>query len=223
MRSLRTPISSLWPAVAAFLTIAVVLSLSWTTWHPGAQGSTTVGPSPADAYVAVGMTTTVFIYVTDVQDLYGADVQLAFDTSLVEVVDADPGTPGVQIELLSDFLSPDWPIKNEADNKKGTIWYAVTQLNPSEPVSGSGPLAAIEFRGLAVGSSPITVTSQKLADRHGITIPATAQDGQITVGVATSTPTPTQTPGPAPTATPTPFPILYQLRLFPVFKNAPAP
>ena len=90
----------------------------------------------------VGETVTVDLYVENVIDLYGADVRPVFDTAIAQAEDADanPGN-GVQLHPLSDLLSPDFVVKNEIDNSLGTVWYAVTQLNPSPEVSGSGPIA----------------------------------------------------------------------------------
>ena len=96
----------------------------------------------------VGQDLVIDIYVQDVVDLYGADVRLSFNTSIAQVVDANPTLAGTQIQPLATFMSPDFVIKKEANNSAGTIWYAATQINPSPPVSGSGPLAC-NFAGCA--------------------------------------------------------------------------
>ncbi len=167
----------------------------------------------------------VNIYVQDVIDLYGADVRLSFDPSVAQVVDADPSLPGTQIQPLADFMSPDFVIRKEANNSAGTIWYAATQLNPSQPVSGSGPLARITFHADTAGSFVMPITSAQLSKAGGIPIPVSIQDCSVTfqsltpasptftptrtptataVPSATSTPTPTHTPSPTFTLTPTP-------------------
>jgi hypothetical protein len=125
-----------------------------------------------------------------VTDLYGADFRLSFDPTLLEVQDAD-GNPanGVQIQAAS-FPAPNFVVKNEADNSAGTLWYAVSQMSPTEPISGSGVAASITFKGLAGGTSSVAFTYQKIVEIDGEQIPATTQDGQITVvGTETSTPT----------------------------------
>jgi hypothetical protein len=48
--------------------------------------------------VGVSNTVTVDVMVGDIESLYGAQVELTFDPTLVEVVDADGFTPGIQIE-----------------------------------------------------------------------------------------------------------------------------
>jgi hypothetical protein len=153
-----------------------------------ANSTTTIGPRPNSAFVEPNGTTTVYISVTDVVALYGADCRLAFDPDVVTVVDADTGHSGIQIEPLSDLMEPDWVLSNTADNENGTIWYAATQVTPTMPVSGSGALAAIEFRaGSATGSSPITVTYQKLVHEDGTQVTATSESGVIWVGPSVPT------------------------------------
>ncbi len=172
---------------------------------------------PVNATVQVGQTAVVNMYIQDVVNLYGADIRLEFDPAVVQVVDADSYSPGTQIEPLYSFLSPDFVIKRVACNtvepanpdcsKAGFIWYALTQVNPTSPVSGSGAIAAITFRGIAAGTSPITMTYAKAADRNGITIPLDMQSGSISVPApptATFTPTFTPSATASPTASSTP-------------------
>jgi hypothetical protein len=124
-------------------------------------------------------TVDVEIWINDVTDLYGADVRLSFDPNVVEVVDADPNTAGVQI-ADGDLLGNIFTAKNEVDNSAGTIFYAVTQLNPQPPANGSGLLAVISFRAKSVGASDLDFTYTKLANRDGEELPATSSNGDIT-------------------------------------------
>ena len=116
----------------------------------------------------------VEVWVSDVTDLYGLDVQLVFDPTRFEIIDADPFMAGVQVIPRNDLLSSDLVIKKEADNTIGTIWYAVTQLNPTPAVSGSGAAFAFKLRPLMLGAGEFSFDSFKLANRDGEIIPATA-------------------------------------------------
>jgi hypothetical protein len=152
--------------------------------QPASRGfaqSTTILIQPSAPDVNVDDTVTVDIRIEDVTDLYGVDVRLSFDPTLLKVQDAD-GNPanGIQIQEGS-FPAPDFRVKNEADNDAGTIWYAVSQQNPTGPISGSGVAASVTFRGLAEGTSSVAFTYQKIVEIDGERIPATTQDGQITV------------------------------------------
>lgn len=127
-----------------------------------------------------GDTVSFTIYVENVVGLYAADVQMSFDPAVAQVIDADSNKGGTQIEMLDEFLALDFTVRDRADNMAGTIWYANTQVNPSQPVSGSGPLARVTMQSLTHGSFNVPITSQELAMIDGTTIPATTRDCRVT-------------------------------------------
>jgi hypothetical protein len=136
---------------------------------------------PAVASEWSGTSIQVELYIQDVADLYGADVRLSFDASGLQVEDANNyPDDGVQIEPISDFLSADFIIKKDADNDEGTIWYAVTETNPTEPATGSGSIARATFDALRAGTYTLPFTYHKLTTRTGEEIPSAVQDCQIT-------------------------------------------
>jgi len=163
--------------------------LVWLGEASLAQG-TRVTLSPASAQVAVGETVTVDVRVEDVTSLWGARVYLTFDPAILEVVDADSDTEGVQI-ARGDFIDPregrSWALVNQADNTAGTVEYASLLLNnarnPTPPASGSGVLARITFRGLAGGNSAVAFSSQdvELYDGQGASILTMTEDGAVIV------------------------------------------
>lgn len=164
--------------------------------------------APASVQVAAGETVDVAVEVVDVVDLYAFDVTVTFDPQVVEVVDADPNLPGVQV-AQGLFLDPGFAVINAADNTAGSAHFVMTQLNPSGAKSGTGSLVVVKLLGKQVGaSSPLTVEDPELARRDGSAIPATPESGQVDViaaGGPTSTPMPTQGAG-TPMATTTPEP-----------------
>ena len=147
--------------------------------------------------VASGQAAPFTVSISGVQDLYGFDLQLRFDPTVLEVVDSDVSTPGIQV-VAGNFLSPDFVVRNQADNQAGTVEFVVTQLDPSPARSGSGTLFTVSFRGLGPGgTSQVTAGRSKLADRNGVLIPATVAPGEMRVvgegspGGSTATLTPT--------------------------------
>lgn len=167
---------------------------------------------PASVQVAAGETVDVAVEVVDVVDLYGFDVTVTFDPQVVEVVDADPNLPGVQM-AQGLFLDPGFAVINAADNTAGSAHFVMTQLNPSEAKSGTGSLLVVKLLGKQAGtSSPLTLEDPQLARRDGFMIPSTPVSGQVDViaaGGPTSTSMPTQGAGtpmatapPGPTALP---------------------
>lgn len=177
----------------ALMIIASLLGAVLLASQPASKGfaqGTTILIQPSSSNVNVGSTVTVDIRIENVLDgddgLYGVDVRLSFDHTLLEVQDADSNPAnGIQIQEGS-FPAPDYVVKNEADNGAGTIWYAVSQQNPTGPVSGSGVAASVTFKGLAIGTSSVTFTYQKIVKKNGEQISATTQDGQITVAPPTA-------------------------------------
>jgi hypothetical protein len=196
--------------VVSFLVIVLFFSL---TSFVHAQGGT-AELGVFDAYqVAPGGVVQVPVSIRNVQGLYGLDFTLEFDPALVQVVDNDPSTPGIQA-ALGNFLDRGLLLFNSADNEKGNFHFAMAQYNPSEAKSGEGIVLMISFRGMAAGESPITVTKVQLASRDGIEIPSKGVDSTLTIRMnaptqaatfpvvestgllrlGTFTPTPTATP-----------------------------
>lgn len=153
------------------------------------SGPTIVRPDPVETAAGLNQTATVTLFVENVADLYGADIRLTFDPAILQVVDADPASAGVQIAPRADLLKPDFVVKRKACNAAnpadadcqvgGLVWYAATQVNPSAPATGSGPLAAITFRRIAPGDTQLRISDQELVTRSGQVIPAQTTDGRV--------------------------------------------
>jgi hypothetical protein len=174
----RLPLYSRLVATLALLLVAFLLSGPLTGTGSAQEGATVhleplPGQEGAEA-IPVG------IRIENATRLYGAEVHLVFDPARLEVQDADPDTEGVQIQV-GDFPSPDFVVQNQADNVKGTIDYAVTQLAPREAVDGSGVLATVTVKGKDKGTSSLTFVGAKLADPDGQEIPSQAVDGQVEI------------------------------------------
>lgn len=171
-----------------------------------AQGGTVIRLDASPAQIDVGGTTTVTLRLENVSNLYGIEVSLTFDPSLLELQDANPAEDGAQV-TLGTFLSPDFIVRNAANNATGMVDIAFTQVSPRQPVSGSGVLATMTFKGKQSGTSALQFQKSLLSDPDGKSIAVTPSGASIVVGTSgpTDTPTPTATSGPAqPTATPTP-------------------
>ena len=129
---------------------------------------------PADGSYRADAPLTVEVYVQDVVDLYGADVQLRFDPTLFQVRDADPGRPGIQVVIHNELLYPDFLLHGEADPVVGRIWYAAAQRNPREPAQGSGRLFSFTVDPLRTGLGAFAIVYQELSTRDGELIPVVA-------------------------------------------------
>lgn len=183
-------------AIALLFSLLLVIG-AWPASSTQAA-SATAALTPSSQSINVGQVTTVALQVQNVDNLFGYQVAIIFDPSLLEVIDADATKPGVQV-ALGTFLKADFVQQNGADNIVGAIVCVVSQLAPSPAVTGSGTLLTITFRGKAQGVSNVRFTDLRLARSDGTEITTTRTDAQIAVGT-TVPPTPTTI---VPTATAT--------------------
>lgn len=185
---------SSWRRRAVRSSLGVFLLAAVVSETPPASAQETAYVRVASTEIGQGLTGTVSVAVEGVRDLYGADIQVRFDPTLLRAEDANPSKPEIQLRV-GTFLSPDFVIRDSIDNASGSVHYAVTQLNPSPARDGDGILFTIEFRALGgTGSTDITVTSASLATRGGERIPHEVDPGRVTLVPAAGAP-----------ATPTPF------------------
>lgn len=154
-------------------------TLATTAAGPDADATIRCDPAPASQFN--GNTININLYLENVADLYGADVKLLFDVVNLQVVDASPAEPGIQLLPLAGFLAPDFVLRKIGDNVSGSAWYAVTQLNPHLPVTGSGPIVRVTLQALRAGTFVLPFdNTYKLANRQGMRIPAIALPCTIT-------------------------------------------
>ena len=192
------------PARRTLWTGLVLLLLTLTASGCALLGGkpTEVKIEPATITVDVGQTVDVFVNVENVKDLFAVELTLNYDANLLEVVDANPNQEGTQISP-GDFLALDSLYINEASD--GTIEYVLSQVDPHQPVNGSGTLVRITLKGKANGATSLVLTGTALFDKGNSGIPATAKNGTITItgtAAAAVAPLPTNTPEPAPTPIP---------------------
>jgi LysM repeat protein len=191
---------------------------------PAVQPDLVLRLEPLTQLVNVDETTVMQIRLDNAVNLTVIDLQLRFNPTLLEVLDADEARDGIQIQL-GNFINPADVITNQVDNGAGVITYYATPIS----ANGSGLLAAITFRGKNPGVTDISFTLIDLSSQgEPVTVPPPAP-GRITVNpgigpTATFTPTPlpptlpptftpppvvvagTPTPTFTPSATPTPTP-----------------
>lgn len=144
------------------------------------QPQTTLQVDPQALQIRVGEEATIDLAIEQAFELYGIEVHLTFDPGLLQVVDADAGQEGIQIEP-GTLPIPDFVVQNAANNQAGTIDYASTQLPPNKPSEGSGLIARIRLKALKPGTSQLRFDQFLLADTGGGSIAASARHGQVTV------------------------------------------
>jgi hypothetical protein len=124
---------------------------------PQAQSLPLLSIGPAMSQVQSGADITVPVTVTDIADLYAYQ----FD------VNYSPGVLDAQAVQEGPFLRPGGTIflPGQIDNNTGTIGaIAGTRIGQAPGVSGNGLLAAVSFRVIGAGSSPIAFSRITLLD-----------------------------------------------------------
>ncbi len=133
-----------------------------------ADGDGRLRLSATDTTLSVNQEVTVDVQVENIPTIYGADIRLTFDPNVLEVVDADEDSPGIQLHP-GQFIDPEksFILQLSADNEAGTVDYALSLLNPAPPVEGKGILVQITFRAKAEGDTPITITEGQFGTQTG--------------------------------------------------------
>ncbi len=153
------------------LALLVIFLAFFSTQWAYSQADTRVRVSPAQVTLQPGKSTTIEIWVDDVEALFAFAADIHFDPGLISAKDLTPG----------GFLEPDREIIKEIDPDNGIIQYHMSQWGQSTPSkSGSGVLFSFEITLLdATAGSDIKIEHILLSDRNGIEIPCEAQHGVV--------------------------------------------
>jgi len=88
------------------------------------------------------------------QPVDSAGAYIDFDPTLLQVVDADPLTPGIQIQ---QEVGLNTLMYNNVDNVLGHIDYGAATAPTGQPLTGTITLASVEFQALApTGGTPLS-------------------------------------------------------------------
>lgn len=151
--------------LAILVLMALVLGLA-TPVSVLAQGRTQVYLLPPSDALTTGQPVTIDIIADGVSNLYGAEIHVRFDPTLLRLEDADPQQDGVQL-APGTLLDPGqgFVVANQSDNQAGTAVFAITLVNPAQPVEGSGVIAQLTMVPLQPGPLRVELESAKLVTR----------------------------------------------------------
>jgi len=136
-----------------------------------AQGTTVLAVSPTTSTALTCDETIITIWVQDVVALYGYDVSVSFTPGSIQVLEVTNG----------GFLESGSIMADQIDNTAGTIWFAMTQVAPSLPKTGSGDLIRIRLHALTPGATVnFTITDGSLSNINNQLIPFVVQNGSLT-------------------------------------------
>lgn len=138
--------------VLLFLSAAIVFFASTPSSH--AQPQTVVRLEPAFCSANLGQIFNVNITVADVQNLYGLEIDVIWNASVLEIAGVD-----VKIGQAGGALcSPVYIAENSTTTSQYIL--AATSVAPAPPFNGTGTAATITFRVKDHGNSTLNVTSQ---------------------------------------------------------------
>lgn len=153
-------------------TLAAVLTLWSLLLVPvGQSAPAQVGPEQAAYQISPGEDTLVTVMLENAVNVYGIDVTASFDPRLVEVVDDNPNRDGVQLQP-GQFPQPDFIARQDVNPQTGVLHYTITQVNPTQPATGSGVLFAVRLRGRGVaGTGEFRIDRVEMSTRDGELLP----------------------------------------------------
>jgi hypothetical protein len=110
---------------------------------------------------AQSTTLEVEISVADVQNLYGFDFTLRYNSAILDVVDRTPLLP----------WSPSLILRNEVNEAEGTYRLAAVALAPATPYDGTTKLVTLTFLCTGTGDNALNLAQTALTDSYGYAIP----------------------------------------------------
>ncbi len=130
-------------------------------------------------------TTTVSVNITDVELLYGLDIQFSWEPAILEYVDH---TATIPVEDYPEGVlhEPGFFIKDvvdEAGNIPGAVspevryWVSYACISPAPPFNGNGTLFNMTFHVKGRGECALDIISSALTNKLGHPIPHDVQDG----------------------------------------------
>jgi hypothetical protein len=161
--------------------ISILVGIFVARIPPGqGKGTALLTLEPQTLFLKPGEQGQISVWVREVADLYGAEIKIRYDPSVLEVVDSDPNRDGVQV-TLSEVFRDGFVAVNQVDNQNGLITVAATRLNPAPPFQGEGELIEITINAKAIGASDLVFDQAILANRNGMPIEFEAQKASFTV------------------------------------------
>jgi general secretion pathway protein D len=174
------PVTGVQQAPAAQTPAPVTPGVAETAPTTGTGNAATSGSQskirfePQNVSLKAGQTTTVGIVVENVNDLYSIPLLLQYNPAVVSVEEVQHG----------GFLSggtQEIAIVSRADKEHGQYIISATRQPNTPGVSGSGTLMGIVVKGLAPGTSNLSIVQVNAKDSQQKTIPLVTSEANVQV------------------------------------------
>jgi hypothetical protein len=151
------------------LTVNTNLGFSQETPVVYVDPSTVTGLLPSQNF-------TVAVKIANVTNLYGFDIRLQWDPSILDYVSHVAKWP---VETYPDgvLYSPGFKLKDEVNTTAGTYWLSATSLIPAPSFNGTGTFFEITFQVKAIGRCLLEIYFHDLADKGAQPINHTVENG----------------------------------------------
>ncbi|HMK93805.1 MAG TPA: cohesin domain-containing protein [Candidatus Limnocylindrales bacterium] len=172
----------------------------------------TVSVSPQTSTAPVGKTVTVAIQISNVQNLYGLDVTLSYNSAVLRLTNSKPdlgssSIPGGVLygDPVSMNIAPGGVYYNTSLSTSSDYEIFATSENDTAgvgPFSGSGTIVTLTFTVLSSGQSPLTLNVQLASYPQGPgdvsePISATLVNGNFATPSSSTSPSPSQGSSPS--------------------------
>ena len=137
-------------------------------------GGVQIGFEPASTIIKAGETTTLGITVQNAQDLYSIPMLLQYDPKVIAIDDVRQGG------FLSGGTQP-IAVVQRVDKERGQAVISATRMPNTPGVSGSGTVFGIVVRGVAPGSSTISILQVNARDSQQRAIPLVSNEAAVRV------------------------------------------
>ena len=154
--------------------------------------STVVKVDPQTVNAQIGETFNVSVKIVDVQTLYGIDILLRWDISILEATTATSQL-GVEDHPDGVLHKAILPVADKLDQNSGEYHIAAASISPAGSFNGSGTVAVITFQVKNNGSCnltlvPTTLASNVMVNGVATAIAYTRIDGYFTTSSSSTPP-----------------------------------
>lgn len=187
--------------------ILIMLLLHSVAFAVSAQETTFISLNTETTALQTGQEYIVTILAENVTDLWGAELSIRYDPTILYVIGTESGSPVTTGNFIGD--APTLVVENGVGG--GLVDFTIARLGREvEPVSGTGAVGTFRIYPLAPGTTQLTFANASLqsiieeanGDRAGQSIEFTPVLLEVTVTGDPVDPPPEVTATPPPTATP---------------------
>jgi len=136
---------------------------------------------PSALSVKVGETKTIAVVVENVSDLFSIPMLLQYNPAVISIEDVQHAVSEGQHGGFLSGGTQEIAIVRSLNPEKGQAIISATRQPNTQGVSGSGTLLGIVIKGIAPGSSNLTITQQNAKDSQQRPIPLVTNEATVQV------------------------------------------